>query len=177
MNWLQRIIAQLTEEDFIDEDGTALAADGDVGEYNHDMRAMEHILGMSLEDTEEIESLWPGDLTDEQLDQVEATFPGFTELVWTEKLLPKEFAVLRLGWIRVINNNFEVQTVNEDALQRIVNYVYENTVGSPNLTLHINETSTQNFVSMQFLELAEAVQAGQGTMKYQMLARRPQGLY
>jgi hypothetical protein len=178
MNWLQRIIiAQLTEEDFIDEDGNALAADGDLGDYNHDMRAMEHILFVSLDDAEELESLLPEDLTDEQTNQVEASFPGFTKLVWTGKILPKEFAVMKMGWIRVVNSNFEVQEVDEHALRRIVDYIYENTVGSPNVTLWINERSTQNMVSMEFLELSEAVQAGQGTMKYQLLARRPQGLY
>ena len=175
-NWLQKI-AQLTEEDFIDEDGNSLAADGDIGDYNHDMRAMEHILGMSLDNMEELPSLSPEDLSQEQLNQIEANFPGFMENVWTGKLLPKEFAVINMGWIRVIDSNFEVQNVDEGALGRIVDYIYENTVGSPNLTFYINERSTQNLVSMQFLELSEAVQAGQGVMKYRMLVNRPEGLY
>jgi len=176
MNWLQRL-AQLTEEDFIDEDGNALAADGDVGDYNHDMRAMEHILYSSLDDVDELASLAPEDLSEEQLHAIEANFPGFMENVWTGKLLPKEFAVMNMGWIRVIDANFEVQNVDENALRRIVDYIYKNTVGSPQLTFYINERSTQNLVSMQFLDLAEAVHSGQGTMKYRMLANHPQGLY
>jgi len=177
MNWLQRIIAQLVEEDFIDEDGTALAADGDVGDYNHDMRAMEHIIFMSIEDADDLPSLDPQDLSEEHLHAIEANFPGFMELVWTGQLLPKEFAVRHMGWIRVVDSQFEVEKVDENALRRIVDYVYENTVVRDNVSIMINERSTQNLVPMPFLELAEAVQAGQGAGKFYMLSRRPQGLY
>lgn len=177
MNWLQRIIAQLTEEDFIDEDGNALGADGDAGDYNHDMRAMEHMIFSSINDADDLPSLDPQDLSEEQLHAIEANFPGFMDLVWTGQLLPKEFAVKTMGWIRVLDSNFEVQNVDENALRRIVDYVYENTVVRSDVTLNINERNTQNLVSMQFLSLAEAVQSGQGMMRYQMEARRPQGLY
>lgn len=173
MNWLQRIVmADLVDEDFIDQDGEALAADGDIGDYNHDMRAMEHIIFSSLEDAEDIPSLDPQDLTEEQLQQIEVNFPGFMESVWTGQLLPKEFAVRSLGWIRVSDNRFEVQQVDEDVLQRIANYIYERGLGGEDIQFVINEYASQDMVDMGLLELAEALNAGNGMIAY-MKRKRP----
>jgi len=177
MNWLQKIVAQsLNEEVFIDDGGMVYYADGDIGPNNHDSTVLETVLSSSLDEFDELASLDPMDLNEEQWQRIDANYPGFIEYI-AGGGLPKEYAVLKMGWIRVLQNTFEMGQVSEVALNHAADYAHEATDDNPGVTLYISDRSTNKMVPITLGELDEALQAGQAASKIYMLGRRPQGLY
>lgn len=179
MNWLQKIIAQtpLRDEVFIDDSSMVYGADGDIGPDDHDTTVLNTILGSSLDEFEELESLDPSDLNEDQWRRIDENFPGFIEYVVGGGGLPKEYAVLHMGWIRVQGSNFEMGQVTESALHNAANYAHEATDGNLGVTLTISDRTTGQMVDITLGELDEALQLGQGVNKIYMLDRRPEGLY
>lgn len=178
MNWLQRIAQiPLNEEVFIDDSGTVYGADGDIGPDDHDTTVLNTVLASSLEEFEELESLDPAGLNEEQWRRINANYPGFIEYVVGGGGLPKEYAVLHMGWIRVQGSNFEMGQVTESALQDCSDYAHEATNGNLAIILTIADRNRNTMVDITLGELDEALQQGQGAAKVYMLSRRPQGLY
>lgn len=176
-NWLQRIAQiPLNEEVFIDDYGTVYGADGDIGPDNHDTTVLNIVLG-SLDEFDELESLDPSVLDEDQWRRIDAEYPGFIEYVVGGGGLPKEYAVLHMGWIRVQGSNFEMGQVTESNLQHAADYAHESTNGNMAVTLTISDRATNKMIDITLGELDEALQQGQGTSKIYMLSRRPQGLY
>jgi len=176
-NWLRKIIAQsLRDEAFIDDSGEIYFADGDIGPNDHDTTVLETVLGSSLEEYEQLPSIDPMDLNEDQWRRINDNFPGFIEYV-AKGGLPKEYAVLHMGWIRVLGNTFEIEKVTEAGLNHVANYVHDVTEGNPSTTIYISDRSNNKMIPISLEELEESLQQGQAAMKIYMLSRRPQGLY
>ena len=135
------------------------------------------VLSSSLDEFEELESLDPSDLNEDQWRRINANYPGFIEYVVGGAGLPKEYAVLHMGWIRVQGSNFEMGQVTESGLQHCADYAHEVTGGNLDVTLTIADRSKNAMIDITLGELDEALQQGQGTVKIHMLSQRPQGLY
>ncbi len=165
MNWLQKV-AQLRDEVFIDDSGFVYGADGDMGPDNHDTTVLHTVLGV-LDDYEELTSLDPFDLTPEQMQVVEANYPGFMEFGGQ----PRDYAVERMGWIRVHGSNFQIGRLDEEILHRIANFASEETNNSDQ-NIDIEESRTGELTSMALGELCNSLDSGQGLMFIAMKKRR-----
>ena len=174
MNWLTKI-CQLKDEVFIDDTGFVYGADGDIGDTNHDGTVLEIIASCIQKDEMDDVGLrlYDMNLTEEEMVTVENNYPGFLEYSG----LPKEYAVEHMGWIRVLEHNFEVQKVTEGALSNMLNYAAMEPGVNENTSMVINEKSTQNYVEMTIGELERALNEGRGAAQYYMKSRRPSNLY
>ena len=175
MNWFKKLAYELRDEVFIDDSGFVYGADGDIGSSDHDSTVMETVLSC-LDDFEELEIMDVMDLSEEQMQEVDNNYPGFVEYV-VEGGLPKEYAVLKMGWIRVLGSSFEIGELSEEILNRIANYAYEETGGNGDVKITISERASNQMEEFTLGELMEALAAGSGVARFRMKARRPGGLY
>lgn len=110
-----------------------------------------------------------GSFTPEEMVALQQLWPGYLEFTGQ----PKDYAVMHLGWIRVMGSNFELQNVTEEALKEIVGHIYEVAPeGNDELEICINEHATQAYECYTSGELETKVKMGQGVADF----RRRQAL-
>jgi len=129
-----------------------------------------------LDDFDDLEILDIMDLSEEQMRQVDANYPGFVEYI-TGGGLPKEYAVLHMGWIRVNGVDFEVGQLSEKIMDRISDYVHDDTNGDLEIEFAISDRSSGRMEEFTLDELSQALQQGMGVALFRQKSRRPQGLY
>ncbi len=108
---------------FIDDGGQSYFADGDIVDANHQYVAAEAMMGADY-----LEKFHEGTLTDEEIAEIEANEPGFYEYFWSEGD-PRMWVIEKHNWIRVNGDargtNFQVQTLDRNALERIADFLGE----------------------------------------------------
>lgn len=120
MSWFKKIAliktAQLRGEWFLDDNGDATFADGDIGDYNHEAYALQ----VKIPD-----ELYPkyenGTLSPEERFDIGEDFLKFMENGGEAR----EWMVLYEGWIRVHGHNFELYSLDRNKLDNILNFIYE----------------------------------------------------
>jgi hypothetical protein len=114
------ILAQLQGEWWVDDNGTALYADGDIGDYNHEMQVIETILSdyFEMEEIEDLSNIPMDDMIERGMnkEEIEAVV-GTTDA--------REYAVKHWGWKRVLGNNVETLTLTNADLNTIANGLYD----------------------------------------------------
>jgi CYTH domain-containing protein len=114
----------LNGEWWIDDSGASEFADGDIGDYNHAMRAFEGALSISLEDAPEIIMFEP--LTNEAIEWLKSQEASEEAIEYLKDGSdPRDYAMERLGWIRVQDGNFQVQSFDDEALSRIAGFLLD----------------------------------------------------
>lgn len=166
------IKAQLDGEWFIDDSGYASFADGDSGDYNHEMVATESMIG----DPELYERFTEGTLTDDDRENLEVQEPGF--LAYMESGGdPREWVIEKHNWIRVKGSNFELWTMDREALDRIADFVGEQLSQwgdeEEDADVYISELSTGRDVTYTLSEI-EAILKQDQTKEETMQLRQQQ---
>lgn len=151
--------AQLNGEWFIDDSGFASFADGDEGDYNHELVAAQSMIG-----DEELYERWTeGTLTDEDRETLEVQEPGF--LAYMESGgEAKDWVIEKHNWIRVKGSNFELWTMDREALDRIADFVGEQLSewgDEEDTDVYIEELSTGKYVAYSLSEIDAILQQDQ----------------
>lgn len=118
--------AAIQGEWFIDDSGNASFADGDIGDMNHEMLALEAMIPdeylLEKYRAQEFESGEP--LTPEDRQAIEAIAPGALSFLEGNGSA-MEWMIYHHNWIRVHGHNFELNRIDPDAINRIANFLGE----------------------------------------------------
>lgn len=126
---IQRLMSEgvdeLSGEWWITAEGTTTFDDGDVGEYTHSVVAMEHALGVQLDEAGiPILPLEPlSDVAIKYLKQQEAPDEAIEYL--REGADPCDYAIRTMDWIKVKDNTFQVNAFDHAAANRISAFLNE----------------------------------------------------
>jgi CYTH domain-containing protein len=116
----------LNGEWWIDDTGVSEFADDNIGDYNHAMHAFEGALGVSLEDPNAPEIIMFEPLTNEAIEWLRSQKASEEALEYLKDGSdPRDYAMERLGWIRVQDGNFQVQNFDDEALSRIAGFLFD----------------------------------------------------
>lgn len=138
----------LSGEWWIDDSGDATFADGDVGDYTHAMVALEAALGIDLEDSNAPEIIPMEPLSPEAMAYLEEIdSPSEAVEFLKDGADPRDYAIIHMGWIRVMDNNFQVWTFDNGALVRIGDFLSEMTEDDSG-NVNIEEHSTHDVYSV-----------------------------
>lgn len=125
-------------------DGRALFADGDIGDTNHSGQVIDYILS--------IHDLSPEtfDLTKENEQTLKAKGFDVDEInALLDKVDPREYGLVHLGWKRVHGNNVQTQNLTSSDLEDIANGLwdaYESDLeNNENITFNIEVMSSGKF--------------------------------
>jgi len=167
VNWFKKIIgsvkriASIRGEWFIDDSGFSQFADGDIGDLNHEAMALQ---------TKVPDELWERfekmDLTDEEIKEIGEDFCAY---MWRGGEA-REWMVEKENWIRVHGNNFELNTLDQSALDNIVNFLYKELDESEfeNEEICIDELSSGRWYCINARQLIDSIDAGQGLIRLKM---------
>jgi hypothetical protein len=121
LNWYRKIIiAQVTGEFWITDDGQAYFADGDIGDMNHEMYIRELVLGekdLTLDDID----LYS---TSEQ-ELIDLGFNKDEIEVLLDKVDARDYGLVHYGWKRVADNEVQTWTISSRDMSAIANGLYE----------------------------------------------------
>lgn len=115
----KRLTAELQGEWFIDDGGFASFADGDIGDYNHERVALETMVPEHL-----IGDFENGRLTEDQIEEEGTEFKQFVDYMQRGGEA-RDYMVEHRNWIRVQGNNFQLHHLDQNAVNRIANFVSE----------------------------------------------------
>jgi len=145
---------------WIDDSGTTVYADDDVGDTNHEAEAFWSILGVSPDGNPDLpEDLIPGDPISK------ATQKWLKENGTSKEVIDffkggadaRDYALDKLNWMRVKGKNVEVHTFDDDALERLKDAdLWNEEDGESDEELYIEEFSTRNTWSVPFSKLLGA---------------------
>lgn len=101
-------------------DGVSMYADGDIGQYNHEGYVIDYILSNYGIDYDEydrmsLDELLELGMTPEEIEVVD----------YNNNKDPREYAIRKFGWIRIINNEVECYVVNKSTLNEIADGLYD----------------------------------------------------
>ena len=116
--------SELNGEYFIDDTGYASYADGDVGDYNHEILATEAMIG-DEQLGERFGDYMHGSgqpLTDEERQAIDDNEPGFLDYM-ERGGEAREWVIEKHNWIRVHGENFQLMTFDQDAIKRIADFL------------------------------------------------------
>jgi hypothetical protein len=114
----------MTGEWWIDVNGEALFAEGDIGDYNHAMHAFEAALEISLEDPKAPEMIVFDPLSDEAITWLKEQGSSAEAIEYLKDGSdPRDYALEKLGWIRVHDGNFQVMNFDDNAKERIAEFI------------------------------------------------------
>lgn len=133
----------LNGEWFIDDSGFSTFADSDIGDMGHERLAVESMIGDERLMDRFAEAFYEGGepLTDEERAEMDANETGFLSFL-EHHGDPREWVIEKHNWIRVGDNNFQLWTLDADAVDRIIGFLSEELDGGDNPDLYINELST-----------------------------------
>ena len=119
----RRRFAALSGEWWLDEMGTEQYADGDVGDYNHAFAALGSALGVDLEDPSAPEIIAFDPLSQEAVQWLldNGASPEAVEY-FKDGADPRDYAVERMGWIRMAGDNAQCWNFDQDALERMADF-------------------------------------------------------
>lgn len=118
---------ELRGEWWLDDSGQATFADGDVGDYNHEMVAFGSALGVDLEDPE-IPEMIPGEaLSDEAVAWLRENGADEKAIDYLRGGADaRDYAMDHMGWIRVKDNMFQASSFDDAALGNIQGFLADN---------------------------------------------------
>lgn len=116
---------------WIDEGGQTTFADGDVGDMNHEIVAFRAALGIDPEEHPDAPEMYPGvPLSNEAITWLQANDANEEAIKFLKNGLdPRAYALRHMNWIRVKDDNFQMWDFNDDAMNRIADFIYEETGG------------------------------------------------
>lgn len=121
MSWFTKVYklfkkALLRGEWFLEDSGNAIYSDGDIGDINHEMAAMQSKIPEELWDKYE-----SGTLNEDERFEIGEDFLQHMEKGGEAR----EWMITHEGWIRVHDSNFELWQLNETTLSNIINFLGE----------------------------------------------------
>ena len=122
MNWYKK--AYVDGEYWIDEDGNAHFADGDIGDMDHTTYVINRIISDWLDiDSEELDISEILNSPDDQL--LSAGMPQEAIDAMKNKKDPREYAMKQWGWVRVSDRFVQSWYLTSQMLNRIANGLYD----------------------------------------------------
>ena len=116
----------LRGEWWLDDSGQATFADGDIGDYNHIMVAFESALGVNLEDSDTPEMIPLEPLSNEAIAWLRENDTDTKALEYLKDGSdPRDYAMEVMGWIRILDNQFQMMNFDRNALDNISGFLYE----------------------------------------------------
>jgi GNAT superfamily N-acetyltransferase len=144
----KKTMAGLAGEWWIDDSGSALFADGDVGDYNHAMHAFEAALGVSL-DSPDAPQMAPFDrLSPEAVTWLRSQGANEDAIMALAKGKdPRDYMVEKFNWIRIASNAATCWTFDQGALDRVANFACDEIENSGEVpedagSIYVEEFST-----------------------------------
>jgi hypothetical protein len=120
--------AEIRGEWWLDDSGQSTFADGDVGDADHARVAFESALGISFEDADEdMPQMFPHEkLSDAAVAWLREQGADEEAIQYLKRGKdPREYAMKKMGWIRVKNHMFQAAEFNDNALKNIQNFIFE----------------------------------------------------
>lgn len=118
--------SELNGEYFIDDSGYASYADGDTGDYNHEMLAVEAMIGDEQLGERFGDYMYVSGqpLTEEERQAIDDNEPGFLDYM-ERGGEAREWVIEKHNWIRVHGENFQLMNFDQDAIKRIADFLGE----------------------------------------------------
>lgn len=111
----------ITNGEFWIIDGSVTYADGDIGDYNHEMVAVEAILSnYDIEDYDEFDRMSLDELVERGMGQEEIDAVDFNG-----RGDARAYAIKHFGWKRLLGREIETYTLTESDLDDIANGLYD----------------------------------------------------
>jgi hypothetical protein len=162
---------KLRGEWWLDDSGQSTFADGDIGDANHEMVAMESALGISFENPDED---MPEMIPHEKLSNEAVSWlrdQGVDEAAidhFKRGKDPRDYAMNKMGWVRVKDNMFQASAFNDNALKNIQNFIFEN-IEHPEEAegeVMVEEMSTNNVYELPIKYLVMEQATAEGLKKF-----------
>lgn len=159
MNWFIKLfginkISSLDGEWFIDDNGFATFADGDISDDNHESLALSAIISDELI----LRRFFDKKLTKKDIQIINKDHPGF--LNYMERGgEAREWMIKKHNWIRVHGSHFQLNKLDNDSLNRIYNFINEQLDDESNIDLYISDSTGKN-TNFSLEQLDSAIESG-----------------
>jgi hypothetical protein len=139
-------VEELREEFWITKDGDLIAA---YDQTDHDTVAMEHALGIDVNDPElpEMTPYYP--LSDEAISYLQEQGADEEAIEYfKDGSEPRVYALKNMGWTRVDSNRFTVWELNRRSLLNINNFLHEEMHDGDSGVVHVEQLNPHGFWSI-----------------------------
>jgi len=145
----------LRGEFWIDDSGQDTFADGDYGDVNHEGYAFFSALGIDS-DSKEVRDLdiYPGHITSKAARWLRAEGASKDAVAFFVKGGDaRDWAMEKMGWIRVDDSLFQVHGLDDKKLERIFDFVWEDKEYEPDGAITIEDLKTKKSYEISYAEM------------------------